>query len=610
MAKRIVILGAGYAGIEAARVLHKKLKKQNDVEITLIDQNDHHTLLTELHEVAGHRVGPSGVQVSIAHALQYTKAKFVQDKIVKADLKEKKLFSETSTYPFDYLITGFGSEPAYFGIPGIEENAFTLWSLDDAKIIHDHILKMFQLASRENDAKKRSELLTFAVGGGGFTGVELMGELIEWTRELCHEYNINRTEVKLLIVEALPTILPIINEKLIKKSIKYMEKHGVEILTNSPITNVEKDSFTVKSGKTYKTRTLVWTGGIQTNSFVNELGVTVGKRNRVVVNEYCQTVEYPYVYATGDNMQFTDEKGEVLPPLVETALQSGHTAATNIANEILGKEKVKLKPNLHGVMVSIGSTYGVAQLNGMPMMSGFLAILMKHLVNLHYLFGVGGIELCWDYLNHEFFHTNRNYNFFLQSIISHAKERSFKFWLVPLRIYLGYKWLLSGLDKINNGWWTNEILGPGTVGDATTAATTAATGAADATTAATGEGGALMSLIYDHTPDWYAWFVETVIYPNNMLFQKIIIITEIGLAIAFILGIFTFLAAIVSIGMNLNFLLSTGLYDWWFIWVSFAMFAGAGRVLGVDHYLMPWLTHQVRYFQRNKGIGLFKGWRW
>jgi NADH dehydrogenase len=600
MPERIIILGAGYAGLEAAKTLHRKLKKRNDVEIILIDQNDHHTLLTELHEIAGHRIEPGGVQVSIRHVLQYTKVKFVQDKITNADLKEKKLFSETREYPFDYLIFGLGSEPAYFGIPGMEENAFTLWSLEDAKTIHKHIREMFRKAASETDPKKRKELLTFAVGGGGFTGVELMGEFIQWMPALCREYGIDRNEIRLLLVEALPTILPIINDKLIKKSVRYMEKHGVEILTNSPITNVTPDSFSIKSGEEFPTRTLIWAGGIQANSIVNKLGVSQGKRNRIIVNEYCQTVEYPYVYAVGDNMQFTNEKGEVLPPLVETALQSGHNAAENIAADILGKEKKAFNPKLHGVMISIGSTYGVAQLSGVPMMSGFLAIIVKHLVNLHYLFGIGGLELCWSYITHELLHSNRTYDFFAESVISHVKERSFRFWLVPLRIYLGYKWLLSGLDKVNSGWWTNDVLG-GVNG------TSGAT-AADATSAATAEGG-LISLISDHTPDWYAWFVETVIYPNNMFFQRMILIIELGLAAAFILGIFTFLAAILSIGMNINFLLSTGLYDWWYIWASFAMLAGAGRVLGADHYLMPWLKHQLRYFQRNRGIHFLKGWR-
>lgn len=176
--RRIIILGAGYGGLEAAKTLHKKLRKQN-VDITLIDQNTYHTLLSELHEVAGNRVDSSSVQVSIEHVLEYTKVKFINDKIVKADLQNKKLYSEDKTYEFDYLITGAGSQPAFFGIPGIEENSFTLWSLDDAKKIYNHILDMFEKASKEVDPKVKSELLTFVVGGGGFTGVETIGELIQ-----------------------------------------------------------------------------------------------------------------------------------------------------------------------------------------------------------------------------------------------------------------------------------------------------------------------------------------------------------------------------------------------------------------------------------------------
>ncbi|HPT79095.1 MAG TPA: FAD-dependent oxidoreductase [Candidatus Atribacteria bacterium] len=600
--RRIIILGAGYAGLEAAKTLHKKLKKQNDVEILLIDQNNYHTLLTELHEVAGHRVGPSGVQVSIEHVLQYTKVKFVQDKIIKADLKEKKLYSDKAEYAFDYLITGVGSEPAYFGIPGIQENAFTLWSLEDAKKIHDHVENMFKLASKEEDEDKRKELLTFAVGGGGFTGIETMGELMEWTKTLCRQYNVARHEVRLIVVEALPTILPTLTEKSIKKAVRYMEKRGVEIRVNSPITEVTDRSFTLKDGTTIATRILIWTGGIQTNGFVKELGVTVGKRNRIVVNQFCQTVEYDYVYAVGDNMEFVEENGEVLPPLVETALQSGEVAAANIAAEILGKEKHKLKSNLHGVMVSIGSLYGVAELKGVPRLSGFLAIVMKHFVNMHYLFGIGGLELCWEYLNHQLFHTERKYGFFLESVISHARERSFRFWLFPLRIYLGYKWLMSGLGKIESGWWTKPML----VLEAaeSSGATSGATGAAS------GAAGGGVPLLGQYTPDWYKWVIENVVLPNKMIFQQIIVVTEILLAVAFLLGLFTFLASIVSIGLNINFLLSTGLYDWWYIWASFAMFAGGGRVLGVDHYLMPWLQNQLRHFQKNRSINLFKGWQW
>lgn len=600
-AKQVVILGAGYGGLEAAKTLNKLLKKLKDVEITLIDQNPYHTLLTELHQVAGHRIEPKGVKVSIEHVLQFTKVKFVHDKIQKADLKNKKLFSATQEYSFDYLILAAGSQPAYFGITGMEEYAFTLWSLEDAIKIHDHIVRMFQLASREQDPDKRKEMLTFVVGGGGFTGVEMMGELMEWTGTLCHEYGIPRDEVRLAVVEALPTICPILDQKLSKKVVEFFEKHGVEVYTNTPITEVQPEKILMKGEKgenVIPTRTLIWTGGVEANEFVKELGLTLGKRNRIPVNEYLQTADYPYVYAIGDIMEFK-ENGSVLPALVESAMQSGKCAVQNIAAEILGTQKQRFKPKLHGVMVSVGSFFAVAQITGLPMLVGIWATIMKHLVNMHYLFGIGGIELIWDYIYDQFLYKARKYNPIIETVIGHIRRRNLTFWLVPLRIWLGIMWLSSGIQKIQDGWWGNWTkLGPGGVADATSSAS-------------------VISLISDHTPGWYAWIVEKLIYPNALLFQKLIVITEIGLGIAFIVGLFTFIAGLVSIAMNINFLLSTGLPstntglpDLWYIMASIAMLAGAGRTLGIDYYLIPYLRNQVRYFQKNRSFHLFKGWQW
>jgi len=597
--KRIIVLGAGYGGIIAAKTLHKLLRKRNDVEIILIDQNNYHTMLTELHQVAGNRVEPGGVRISLEHVLEYTKVKFIRDKIIKADLKEKKLFSSREEYNFDYLIVGVGSQPAYFNIPGMEEYSFPLWSLADASKIYSHIVSVFKQAATEQDPEERRKLLTFVVGGGGFTGIEMMGELIEWVRTLCHQYKIPRKEVRLVQIEALPCLCPSLSKKGSDKVIKYLNKKGVEVLTNSLITGVNEDSVSIKDREPIPTKTLIWTGGIKTKDFVKELGVTLGKKDRIVVNKHLQTVEYPYVYAIGDCMEFVEENGEALPALVETAMQSGECAAKNIAADILNQPKVTLKANLHGVMVSVGSFYGVAEIKGLPMFSGLLAIIMKHLVNMHYFFGIGGFELIWEYINHQFFHKTRVYNWLVETGFGHVGKRNFTFWLVPLRIWLGVMWLVSGLDKVKNGWlgaW--PMLGPG--------------GATDATASAS-----VMSLISDHTPGWYAYIVENLIYPNALFFQKIIVITEIGLGLAFIVGFFTFIAAIVSIGMHINFALSTGLPltssglpDLWWIAASFAMFAGAGRSFGVDYYLIPFLRNQFRYFQDNRKINIFKGWQW
>ena len=141
---------------------------------------------------------------------------------------------------------------------------------------------------------------------------------------------------------------------------------------------------------------------------------------------------------------------------------------------------------------------------------------------------------------------------------------------------------MSGLEKVDGGWLMNNMIA-GSNADATT-------------------GASIMQLVSDHTPGWYAWFVDTIIVPNSLFFQKIIVLTELGLGLAFITGTFTFIAAIVSIGMNINFLLSTGLNDLWFLMSSVAMLGGSGRAFGVDHYLIPYLMRQWRYFVNNKKI--------
>jgi NADH dehydrogenase len=155
---------------------------------------------------------------------------------------------------------------------------------------------------------------------------------------------------------------------------------------------------------------------------------------------------------------------------------------------------------------------------------------------------------------------------------------------------------MSAKVKIDDNWWSNVVLGDSAVSGASPDAASGATG--------------LIPLVGENTPGWYESFVEKVVYPNSLFFQRMIVLGELVLGILFIIGMFTFLAGIASILLNINFMLSTGINDWWFIWTSFAMFAGAGRVLGVDHYLMPWLRNQLRNFQRNRKISLFKGWQW
>lgn len=596
--KRVVIVGGGYAGIEAGLTLHRRLRRRDNVEITLINQHPFHTLLTELHEVAGGRVGEDAVMVPLKHIFQYTQVKVVQDVVMEFDLAGKRVRSKDREYPYDYLIVALGSQPTFYGIEGMEEHSFPLWSLDDALRIRRHIRDMVAEAARSGDPFERQSYLTIVVGGGGFTGIEMVGELIRWRRQLAREFHVQLSEIRLILVEAMNRILPGLDESLARRVADYLDRHNVQVITGHPIRKVEADKIFLNSGLAIPTRTLIWTGGVVANQIVQESEFPQNKRGRIIVNDYLQIEGHPEVYAVGDNcgLQWEEDGSCVdMPALVESALQTGRTAASNIISDLRGKRMRISRPKYHGLMVSVGRWWGVADIMGVPLI-GIFSILMKHLVNLHYLFGIAGFEQVFRYIRHEFLDMRLDYQSMLE--VQFTRERPL-FFLVPLRLYLGYMWFVEGLKKLSDGWWNNVSIGKAVL------AVPEIIGMNQAVPVDVTSGATLMELVSPHTPWWYAWFVERFVYPNALLFQRFVVIVEIGLGLAFLLGFMTVIAAAISIGMNLNFLLSTGLYDYWYIFASIAMFAGAGSVFGLDYFVMPYLMRQWRYFVRNKRINPF-----
>lgn len=611
--KKIVVLGTGYAGVHSAKLLHKKFKKDKNVEITLIGKDPYHTLMTELHEVAGGRVEHDSVQINLQRIFGGKKVNVVLDEIKTVDFKAQKLTSETATYEYDYLILGAGAEPAFFGVPGVQENGFTVWSLEDALKVREHVENMFRLAAKERNEAKRRQMLTFVVAGAGFTGVETLGELLEWKTKLARNYYIDEKEVSLVLVEALNKILPILNDKLIAKSERYLAKHGVEILTGAPITNVDKSFLTLKDGREIKTNTLIWTCGVQASRWAAGLGLKTSRAGRIQTNEFMQSVDYNNVYVVGDN-SYLEEQGKPLPQIVETALQTAETAVHNLASDMLGAEKKAHKSNYHGFMVSIGGRYAVANLMGVSL-SGFFAMFMKHLVNLHYLSGVAGFNACWSYIEHEFFDIKER-----RSMIGgHASRKSHSFWLFPLRIFIGIMWLLEGLKKFyGEQTWTAATKSFSTLGNlfkgigpdswfragsvklpfdwlqaAGTSGASEATGAATdaAANASQAAASSFPTPILEKMPGFFKAIMHVMIPTPEVAvwFQRVVVCIEIGMGLALLFGLFTFLASAVSAFMVLNFILSA-MAGWdilWYFFGSLALMGGAGRVLGLDYYVMP-----------------------
>lgn len=619
--KKILVLGAGYGGVHSAKKLAKKYKKNDDVEITLIDKNTFHTLMTELHEVAGGRVHKESVQVDLTKIFARTKVNLVTDYIEKVDTDKKVVKTTHGSYEYDYLIVGTGSEPAFFGVPGVKENGFTLWSFEDALEIREHIQKMFEKASKERNAKARKKMLTFAVAGSGFTGIEMAGELIEWKTKLAKEYNVDESEVRLLVVEAMGTILNMLDRQQADKAENYMVKKGVEVLKNSPIVEVTEDKIVLKDGTEIETNTLIWTCGIQANAEVKEYGLETARAGRLQTNEYMQAVGKKDVFVVGDLTYFEEEPGKGTPQIVEAAEQTANTAVSNIVASIENKEMTKFKSNYHGFMVSIGGKYGVANLAGIKL-SGFLALFMKHMVNLYYLWGVNGINACYHYLNHEFFSIEDKRNI----MRGHLASKGNRLWLVPLRLYVGVIWLLEGLKKlVGEGTWDDkglrgffDMFSNGLASDSWIKAgnvkmpfewvqAAAGSGASEAATDATA---ALPVPILEHMPKFYEAVMKIMI-PNAdvaVWFQRMVVLLELGIGLCLLAGLFTFLASAASIFMGFNFILSA-MGEWsilWYIFSAIALMQGAGRTFGLDYYVMPWITEKVGNYWLGKKVPVYK----
>ncbi|HHZ8017031.1 TPA: FAD-dependent oxidoreductase [Enterococcus faecalis] len=630
--QNIVVVGAGYAGVSATKFLAKKFKKDTDVTITLIDRHSYHTMMTELHEVAGGRVEPEAIQYDLQRLFSRKKnVKLVTDTVTGIDKENKVVKTLAGSYPFDQLILGMGGEPNDFGTPGVKENGFTLWSFDDAVKIRHHIEATVAKAAIEPDAEVRKAMLTFVVCGSGFTGIEMVGELIDWKDRLAKDAKIDPDEITLMVVEAMPTILNMLSRNDAAKAERYLEKKNVQLLLNSPIVEVAADHIKLKDGSEVPTHTLIWTAGVKATSDAADFGLEAARGSRLVANEYMQAKGYEdkNIYIIGDLVYYEETPNTPTPQIVQAAEQTGHTAAANIVADIKGGEKHAFKGNYQGFMVSIGAKWGVANLFDKIHLSGFLAIIMKHIVNLKYFFDIRSGYYMFQYIMHEIFHIKDD-----RSVArGHTSRYGNVLWSVPLRVFYGMVWLVESMKKIvGNGdylkpstwfgdgsWFTDKVVFPFpwlqeqvTTGasQATETATTAASGAADA--AASGGADAATQAahfglsyaygetpmqVFDHMPKWFESVMKFMM-PNQevaLFIQKFMTIVEVCIALALIAGLFTWLSSAATIGLTIAFCLS-GMFYWvniWFIFVAFALMNGSGRAVGLDRWVIPWIQRKL-----------------
>jgi len=389
--KRIVILGGGFAGIGVLKNLQKKLSS-NNVEITLVSRDNFLLFTPMLPEVASGMIETRHIVTPLRSFCR--KAKLYEASVESIDL-ENKLVIITHTIgrqsqPSDwrehtlkdyYLVIALGSESNFFGMYEIEENAFTMKTIDDAIILRNHMINILEQANLEQDNHDlRKSLLTFVVVGGGFSGVETVGAVNDFVRESIKQYypDIYMSDVRVILVSATDKILEQIDEELGKFALEKLKESGVEFIMNTQVKGATKNKAVLHDDTVIPCYSLIWTAGVTPNKLITDLQCEHDRGHRIVANCYLEVQRYEgIVYALGDCASITDpHTGKPYPPTAQHAIRQGNVAAKNIVSAIKGKregKKRKFDYKTKGMMAEIGKRTGVAILFGRIKLHGFLA---------------------------------------------------------------------------------------------------------------------------------------------------------------------------------------------------------------------------------------------
>ena len=385
----VVIAGAGYGGLAAARTLSRH---SDQVRVVVVDQNPYHLLQYQLHEAAVGKIDAATLAVPLRRLLPKN-VEFRQATIRGFDFDRKLVRTSSGDIRHNRLIVALGGQPATFNIPGLNEHAFTLKSLRDALRINGHIESTLAVASRSADPGAQAAALTFVVGGAGITGVELAAELAEKLGDRARDYGIDPRRMRIVLLEATRTILPGFDAATIAEAETALKRLGVEIRTGSVVTRVDAGQVTLKTGETLRGGTFIWTGGVRANQLVLDSGLTIGERGAAVVDFFLRSVDHPDVSIVGDSALVRDPRhGGVAIPCAQLAVKEGQYAAKDIVAELSGDVRREYVPRMQGLLISLGSWRGVGTI-GPLWVRRLIARLGKIGAETRYMWSIGGAWL-------------------------------------------------------------------------------------------------------------------------------------------------------------------------------------------------------------------------
>ncbi|AEI46331.1 NAD(P)/FAD-dependent oxidoreductase [Paenibacillus mucilaginosus] len=387
MSKQILILGGGYGGLLSATTLRKYMSAE-EASITVVNKTPSHQIITELHRLAAGNLVEKNVALPLEKLLRGQDVDLRIDAVEKIELDQKQvLLGSGKTLSYDILVIALGSETAYFGIPGLQEHSFTLKSVQDANRVRAHVEARIDAYVQSKDKADA----TFVVGGGGLTGIELVGEFADMLPGLCRKKGVDFNDISIYCVEAGPSILAGFAPELVERAQTSLAKRGVQFLTGVAITEMTATTVHLKDGSTIDTNTLVWTGGVQGNSVVANCGIEVN-RGRATVTEGLQSTSHPDVFLAGDSAVVFGPEGRPYPPTAQLAWQMGETIGYNIFAYLNGAPMDPFTPVFSGTLASLGRKDGIGTIGAnQTRLKGLPATLMKEASNMRYLSHINGL---------------------------------------------------------------------------------------------------------------------------------------------------------------------------------------------------------------------------
>lgn len=350
---QVIVVGAGYAGLSAAlHLADRRGAAHGAYDVAVVDRNPFHLNKIRLHEAA---LRDTDVTVPLADVLDEAGMAVHQAAVTGFDFDQGRVDTSIGPLRYDYLVLASGGVTNFFGIPGLAEYGFVLDSLVDAVRLRGHIQEQLVLGAGATDPAERDRRLRIVIGGAGYTGIELAGELAELLPRACAQLGLSPRVAQIVVVDVMPRILPVLDEESAAFAARELGRKGVQIRTGVKVVSCDGGGVTLDPGGLLPTTTMVWAGGNRASPVVADAGQETGRGSRLAVDAMLRVPAHPEVFAAGDcAMTLDPSTGQPVPATAQLGLQEGRHAADNVVRAIAGRELTPFRPQSRGEIVSLG----------------------------------------------------------------------------------------------------------------------------------------------------------------------------------------------------------------------------------------------------------------